>query len=203
MNTHLESHALDAESHVLTAAVENPALLTAGLFERLWGLRPSEPPRIRMYGRITPLPRRQQAFGRDYPFSGTVSQAAAIPDVLAPFLEWAQQAIEPRLNGLLVNWYDGAAGEYIGPHQDKTLHNSKEMLIPDCPLVTISLGAKRIFRLHRAKEKLRRDFPVENGAVVIIPFETNRRWEHSVPHRKTKDTGQRISVTLRAFTDAA
>ena len=195
MNTLFESHPLDGTYHFLTTTVSNPEFLAGDLFERLWNLRPSEPPCIRMIGRIIPLPRRQKAFGSDYAFSGTVSQAAPVPSELAPFLAWAQNAVDPRLNGLLLNWYDGSTGDYIGAHRD-----SEANLVPGSSIVTISLGATRIFRMDRAKEKTRRDFTVSNGAVIIIPWETNRAWKHGVPHR-ARDTGRRISVTLRAFID--
>ncbi len=193
MKARLESHALDASHRVFTTDLDAPELLTSESFERLWQLRPAEPPRIRMLGRIVPLPRRQKAFGRDYAFSGTVSVAADIPDELAPFLSWAQNALDARLNGLLLNWYDGEQGDYIGAHRD-----SEVGLIPGSRIVTISLGATRTFRMDRVGEKARRDFTVGNGSVLIIPWETNRAWKHGVPHF-ARDTGRRISITLRAF----
>lgn len=184
---------LDDGHHILTGAVSLPDQLSTEGFEALWRLRPEEAPRIRMLGRMVALPRRQKAFGRDYAFSGTVSRAEPIPAELAPFLAWAQQQVDPRLNGLLVNWYDGALGEYIGAHQD-----SERGLVAGAPITTISVGAARTFRMQ--KEKTRRDFPVTNGSVIVIPWKTNRHWKHAVPHF-AKDAGRRISVTLRAFSD--
>ena len=113
---------------------------------------------------------------------------------IKPLLDWARTSIEPRLNGILINWYDGAKGHYIGPHRD-----SPEGLIDGAPIVTISLGEERIFRLrpHGGKDKI--DIPVVHGTVIVIPYKTNRRWTHEVP-KSTKHAGKRISVTLRTFT---
>lgn len=197
MNPDLHPHPLDGFHQVFTTIVTSPELLSGDLFERLWALRPAEPQVIRKFGRNFVLRRQQKAFGRDYAFSDTVSKAAPIPAELSPFLAWAQSTVDSRLNGLLVNWYDGAKGDEIGPHLD-----SETGLLPGSPIVTISLGDPRIFRMDRVAEKLRCDFTVENGSVIIIPWETNRAWKHSVPHR-ARDTGCRISVTLRAFSDEA
>jgi alkylated DNA repair dioxygenase AlkB len=109
-------------------------------------------------------------------------------------LEWTQSTIEPALCGLLLNWYRGRS-EYIGTHRD-----SIQELVRGTPIVTISFGESRIFRLTRGKgtEKLVRDFTASDGCVFVMPWETNRGWYHEVPKRATY-TGRRISVTVRAF----
>ncbi len=67
------------------------------------------------------------------------------------------------------------------------------------PIVTISLGATRVFRLW-AKDKGHADFQATHGSVFVLPWETNKGVKHGVPHRAS-DTGRRISITLRAFSD--
>ena len=62
--------------------------------------------------------------------------------ILEPFLTWAKEAIDGRLNGVLVNWYDGSLGHYIGRHRD-----SRVNMVSGAPIVTISFGEERIFRL--------------------------------------------------------
>ncbi|XAY03373.1 alkylated DNA repair [Paraconexibacter sp. AEG42_29] len=155
------------------------------------------------------MPRWQQAYVRDYAFSGRVSAALDLPPVLQPFVSWSRDVIDPRLNGVLVNWYaspgdeidDGetsSAGDYIGPHRD-----SRDGLIVGAPIVTISLGGLRTFRLRPYREKGPAvDVPLHNGAVVVVPFDTNLAYTHEVPRpRSTKgEVGRRISITLRAFT---
>ncbi|MFT6395524.1 MAG: alkylated DNA repair dioxygenase AlkB [Bradymonadia bacterium] len=146
-----------------------------------------------MMGRKVEVPRWQQAFGQDYRFAGNISEAASVPDEFAIFLEWAQSEIDPRMNGLLVNWYDSALGHYIGKHRDKA-----DDLVKDLPIVSISLGASRTFRMRPWRGKGFQDFPVHDGMYVSIPSETNKHWTHEVP-LLTSRHGRRISVTIRAF----
>ncbi len=165
-------------------------------FDALWALHPPEFPEIHLHGHRVKLPRWQQAYGVDYHFSGQISTALAVPAELQPVLDWCRSAIDPALNGLLINWYDGERGHYIGRHRDST-HN----LVPDSAIVTVSLGEERIFRLrpwpHRPEAKPT-DFRTGNGSVFILPWATNRVFTHEVTASK-RLTGRRISVTLRAF----
>ncbi len=162
-------------------------------FETLWALHPPSYHRIRMGGRWVDTPRWQQAYGRDYRYTGHVNRAEPVPASLSPLLAYVQADIDPRLNGLLLNWYEAEKGHYIGRHRDKP-HD----LVVGAPIVTISLGASRTFRLrpHQGAGKI--DVALDHGTVVILPFVTNRAWTHEVP-LFAKDRGRRISVTIRAF----
>lgn len=159
-----------------------------------WAERPDEEQHIVMFGRDTPLPRKQRAYGQDYRFSGQTTVADPVPEWLTPMLTWSRQ-LDDRLDGLLVNWYDGELAEYIGPHRD-----SMDGLVPGAPIITISFGATRTFRLraHRTPGAKAIDLPAPHGHVIVIPWETNRRYTHAVPHF-ARDEGRRISVTIRAF----
>lgn len=159
-------------------------------FEEAWALHPAERPVITMVGKRVAIPRWQQAFGHDYRFSNQTSVAAAVPELLEPLRAWCREAIDPRLNGLLLNWYEGP-GHYIGAHHDET-----KGLVPGTPIVTISFGETRTFRLIKGREK--RDFAAPNGTVFVLPYDTNLAWKHLVP-KSTRYRGRRISVTVRAF----
>jgi alkylated DNA repair dioxygenase AlkB len=163
-------------------------------FAELWALHPRHFPTIAQpfTGRTIPLPRWQQAYGRDYRYSGGVNRALPVPPLLEPYLAWARRQADPRLNGLLLNWYDAALRHYIGPHRD-----SIAGLIEGTPIVTVSLGATRLFRLRPKGGKFV-DFPATAGSVFILPWETNLNVKHAVPHR-AGDMGRRISITIRAF----
>jgi alkylated DNA repair dioxygenase AlkB len=165
-------------------------------FAQLWALRPQRFHEIAQpfTGRTIPLPRWQQAYGRDYRYSGGVNRALPIPPALEPYLAWARHRLDARLNGLLLNWYDGNLRHYIGPHRDSIVD-----LVEGAPIVTVSLGATRRFRL-RPKGEAFVDLPATDGDVFILPWETNLGVKHEVPHR-AGDVGRRISITLRAFTD--
>jgi alkylated DNA repair dioxygenase AlkB len=106
------------------------------------------------------------------------------------------------LNGLLLNWYDARLGHYIGPHSD-----AFQDLVPQSPIVTISLGETRVFRLSQTRtlEGIRRqvyrfDLRATHGSVIILPWRTNLAWKHAVP-RSRRYVARRISITLRAFRD--
>jgi alkylated DNA repair dioxygenase AlkB len=169
----------------------------AARFGELWELHPAQFYEMKQpfTGTSVPVPRWQQAYGRDYRYSGNVNRALPIPELLQPFLAWARAAIDARLNGLLVNWYDAALAHRIGAHRD-----SIAGLVEGAPIVTVSIGAGRAFRLWPAKGKGFVDFEAVHGSVFVLPWETNRTVKHGVPHR-AGDSGRRISVTARAFQD--
>lgn len=149
-----------------------------------------------MHGRLVRTPRWQQAYGRDYFYTGRVNAALPIPDELEPLHSWVRKTISSDLNGLLLNWYDGALGHYIGRHRD-----SVRGLVKGSCIVTVSLGEERTFRLrpwpNRTGSK-RIDFPASDGTVFVTPWETNLAFTHEVP-RSVTQLGRRISVTFRAF----
>lgn len=169
-------------------------------FNSLWALHPEEYHQITIHGNSVLTPRWQQAYGRDYFFTGQTNYALAIPELLKPYLEWAQSSIDKRLNGLLLNWYDGSLGHYIGRHRDSTKN-----LLSGCPIVTVSLGEARIFRLRPwGKEKIVGtkakycDLNVVDGSVIVLPYNANLHWTHEVP-KLARFKGRRISITMRAF----
>ena len=165
------------------------------VFDTLWGLHPLEYSKLKIHGKLIPMPRWDQAFGRDYPFAKQVAVAKPTPDLLRPYLEWAQRRIDPRLNGLFVNWHDGAKGHYHGKHRDSVIG-----VIDDTPIVTVSLGEERIFRMRPYRHAgNKHDFLLKSGDFISIPLETNNKWTHEVP-KFSRYKQRRISVTIRAFT---
>jgi alkylated DNA repair dioxygenase AlkB len=188
-----ERHRLEDGSAFFVGELPQPLRPDAVRFEELWGLHPNEHHVIRMVGREVRTPRWQQAYGVDYRFTGQTNRALPVPAGLVALLGWSRRAIDERLNGLLVNWYDGRLRHYIGPHRDSPFN-----LVAGAPIVTISFGEERIFRLSHPARKVTRDFPARDGTVFILPFDTNRAWKHAVPWF-ARYRGRRISVTLRAF----
>ncbi len=188
-----ECHELGDGHTFLTGDLPASLRFDALAFETLWGMRPQEYHEILMRGRPVKTPRWQQAFGRDYHYTGRVNRALPIPTLLDPLLVWARERIDEHLNSILVNWYDGALGHYMGRHRD-----SLKGLRIGVPLVTVSFGEERVFRLRPYGKEGRRDFPMRDGSVLVMPYETNKAWTHEVP-RARKFSGRRISVTLRGF----
>jgi alkylated DNA repair dioxygenase AlkB len=185
---------LDGSHGVWMGALPDNLHLTSDGFEALWALHPQHFHEVRMFGRLTPVPRWSQSYGWDYRYSGTLHKAAPIPLSLAPLLAWSQTHIHPSFNGLLVNWYDGALGHRIGPHRD-----AEPELVEGAPIVTISFGEARTFRLRALRDRRAHDIEVTDGSVLILPYATNIAFTHEVPASK-KRRGRRVSVTVRAFT---
>jgi alkylated DNA repair dioxygenase AlkB len=190
----MRRHQLSTEHEVLSGVLPDALQLQGPAFDTLWNLRPSHHTLIRMRGKMVPIPRWQQAFGRDYCFSRVIARALPIPATLQPLLDWALGSVDPRLNGLLLNWYDGTQGHYIGRHRDEW----QEQLILSAPIVTMSFGEERRLRFRPWKGQGFVDLAAPSGSVLVIPFATNVALTHEVP-RSRRACGKRISITLRAF----
>lgn len=188
-----DRHDLDGTHALHAGRLPADLLVDPARFERLWALHPDDYHVIRIHGRSVPTPRWQQAYGRDHVYTGQVNRGLPVPPTLEPFLAWAQSAVDPRLDALLLNWYDGRLGHYIGPHHD----NSRQM-VEGTPIVTVSLGEARTFRLTHPRTKQRHDFAADDGAVFVMPYDSNLAWKHEVP-RSARHQGRRISVTVRAL----
>lgn len=184
---------LDETHSLLVGEVPAELVPDAERFDRLWAMHPEERQEIHLHGRRVKVPRWQRAYGADYHFSGQVTEATPVLGEFAPLFDWARATIDPRLNGLLVIWYDADRGHYIGRHRDSTRN-----MIDGAPIVTVSFGAERVFRLRPWRGRGFRDFPTTAGRVFVMPYGTNLAWTHEVPKRAA-DVGRRISVTMRAF----
>ena len=169
-------------------------LITEACFNEIWNIHPDSFNKIKMYEKDVYIPRWQQAYGKDYYFSNQVSQALPVPEILEQYLTWSK-SLNQNFNGLLLNWYDSDLKHYIGRHKD-----SESSLILNSQILTISLGAKRIFRLRHSATKMLKDIEVNNGDVLIIPWNTNKKVTHEVPYL-VKYPGKRISITIRAFSE--
>ena len=179
---------------VKTGCVPKKLIPDEEMFESLWELHPSEFSEIFIHGKMVKVPRWDQAYEKDYPFAKQVAQALPAPEIVLPYLQWCQSEIDARINGLFVNWHDGSLNHYHGKHRD-----SVQGLIHDTPIVTVSLGEQRVFRLRTYPDgRPLQDITLDNGDLVVIPWETNQKWTHEVP-KFARYKGRRISVTMRAF----
>ncbi len=164
-------------------------------FKRLWEIHPTTYTEAMIHGRRVNMPRWVQAYEKDYPYSNQTAVAKAAPPEIKRFLDWSIAEIDPRHNGILINWHDGKEGHYHGKHRD-----SEKGLIPGTRIITISLGEERVFRMrpYGCGARVLHDIILKHGDFIIIPWETNRAWTHEIP-RFVRYQGRRISVTIRAF----
>lgn len=86
----------------------------------------------------------------------------------------------------------GKLSHYHGKHR-----NSTDGLIADTPIITVSRGEERVFRLRPyPAAKPIRDFILHNGDFILISWLTNQQWTHEIP-KLAKYKQRRISI--RAF----
>jgi len=163
------------------------------LVEEIWQMRPSEAHKIRIFGKEYYTPRLQQAYGRDYSFSGTIARSGGpIPLIFQKLLAYLSKRYSSNFNMMLINWYrDG--NDYIGMHSD----DESQMKV-NTPVVTISLGTERDFFLVEKATKNKQTFLLENNSVFVMGGTCQKTHKHGLPKRKmVKD--YRISLTFREF----
>jgi alkylated DNA repair dioxygenase AlkB len=94
-------------------------------------------------------------------------------------------------NACLLNYYPDSSVA-ISKHSD----DEKELVNPVI-VVSVSLGAERIFRLHSKTGLGTVDIPLVDGTVLVMGEGCQKLWQHEVP--KGKGTSPRISLTFRCF----
>jgi hypothetical protein len=104
------SHTLDEHHCLYVGRLPSKLVINDLQFEELWNIHPDEFHEIMMHGRPVKTPRWQQAYGKDYHYTGNVNKALPVPSRLQPLLQWAQNTIDLRLNGMLLNWYTRDVG---------------------------------------------------------------------------------------------
>jgi alkylated DNA repair dioxygenase AlkB len=166
-------------------------------FEELWNLHPEKYNQVVMAGRVVNTPRWQQSYNKPYFFSGMAHEALPVPDSIRPYWDWANSAGYGEFNQILINWYANGH-HYIGTHSD-----DESQLIYESPIISLSLGAERIFRLREKKSKqVVHDIPMPHGSVVVMGGMMQNQFTHEVPKIngiKGDDVGRRINITFRQF----
>lgn len=133
------------------------------------------------------------AFGRPgavYRYSQTTKVAAAWPAELHALHDEVVRRTGEDFNFALVNLYpDGNAA--LGWHAD-----DERDLAAGAPIVSVSLGATRVFALRNESTGEVRGAVLEHGSMCVMTGETQRRWKHCI----TKDARvktPRVSITFR------
>lgn len=163
---------------------------------------------VRVFGKSHVEPRDVAGFSADgataYKYSGSSVPGQDMPEVVREILEAVNGYTGQNFNYVLVNRYrDGR--DCIGEH-----HDDETDLDPNAPIVSMSFGAERTFRLKPGtsrkalmrqqgmpEEALRRhDIALKPGTLLVIPPRINRAFVHSVP-RTTRVKTARVSLTFR------
>ncbi len=168
--------------------------------ETLWPLCPEKKGTVFLIGKTIETPRFTRSYGSDYTFSGTVSKGHPLPPELLALKEYVDKKYgspEQGFDEILVNWYENGH-HYIGFHSD-----SEIQLVPNSPIVSVSFGAERKFRIREKHTKrIVLDLPLTDRSVVVMGGTMQKEFTHEVPKiagKKGEDVGPRVNVTFRQF----
>ena len=169
-------------------------------FNELWQIHPEEYNDIMMMGKLIKTPRWQQTYGRSYNFSGVNHVALDIPDIILPYLHFVNNLGYGEFNQILINWYENGL-HYIGSHSDDTTQLKK-----NSPIISISIGAERIFRFRsKITKKTVLDISLSDGIIVVMGGECQKDFKHEIPKitgEKALKIKPRINFTFRQFKDS-
>jgi len=189
--------------------------VTESEFTALWLERPTEPTRGLIMGREQAFPRRTRAFGQDYKYTGQTQVAHSFEKAHSVIRSIADAAVRVEslegVNAALVNWYDAAAGEYIGAHSD-----DERALVRQAPIISLSWASAQHYRRFRLTARkgcedallpswgaAKGVLELHNGCLVVMGGDCQRTHKHELM-KPTKalgeSVGRRINLTLRAFT---
>jgi len=122
----------------------------------LWSICPTVPSKFHFMGKEIDNPRYDIVYGRNYTFSNVDHIAEPIPISLFPLLEYVNGLGYGVFNQMLINYYMNGH-HYIGSHAD----NEKQLVIGS-PIVSISFGGTRTFRIRDKNKKIVKDYELKN-----------------------------------------
>jgi alkylated DNA repair dioxygenase AlkB len=148
---------------------------------------------ITLYGRSIASPRLSAWHGDPgavYSYSGLRLE----PEPWTPVLKIARERVEAlagtQFNSVLLNRYrDGQ--DSMGWHSDDEPELGRNPVI-----ASASFGAARRFLMQHKKQRLRREWLLEDGDVLVLGGSTQHYWRHHVPKTR-QPVGPRINLTFR------
>ncbi|QOL26995.1 alpha-ketoglutarate-dependent dioxygenase AlkB [Thalassotalea sp. LPB0316] len=147
--------------------------------------------KISLYGKAYDIPRLQAWFGdASYTYSGLKMNPQPWTPALLEIKHMVEEKTHCLFNSALVNLYRN--------HQDSVgWHSDDEPELGDNPMIaSVSLGAKRTFKLKHKNTAEKLDIPLVEGSLLIMSGETQRYWQHAVLKEKC-NTAPRINITFR------
>ena len=161
------------------APAESARLFAALHRETAW-----QQPVIVLYGRSINSPRLSAWHGDPdavYRYSGLRLEPMPWTPTLLDMRERVEALAVARFNSVLLNLYrDGQ--DSMGWHSDDEPELGRNPVI-----ASISLGARRRFLLQHKKRRLRLEWSLEDGDMLVLGGTTQHYWRHHVP--KTRPTG--------------
>mgnify|MGYP000700479689 CR=1 FL=1 len=186
----------------LTNAIANQYFC---IFEQNLIYNSAEKSKIKICGIDHNIPRKQVAYGSPgtfYNFSGIKVNAISWNDknnicvVLSDLRSLLKKYFNCDFNFVLINRYANG-NDHIGYHSD-----DENDLVPNSPIVGITLGAERDFKFKNIENLNNFQFDksdsllLHHGSCIAINFPTNHYWKHGIPKRSNVKS-PRISLTFR------
>lgn len=148
---------------------------------------------IAMFGKSLKIPRLVCWYGdpgASYKYSGTVHDPLPWTPTLTDLKARIEIDSKQRFNSVLGNLYRNGQ-DSMGWHADK----EKELGLN--PLIaSLSLGAKRLFKLRHNKSKQIIDLHVCHGSLLLMGGNLQHRWRHCLP-KNHANNGSRVNLTFR------
>jgi len=162
--------------------ISNFVKLDKSEIEFLYNECPNTKHKIKIFDKMVDIPRYQQAYGRDYPYSGTVSKSKPMPTVIKKLVKEINK-IYPKVNFnmCLVNWYL-TGNDYIDFHAD-----DENLFEENVPIVGITFceGLPRKLRFKEKKtKKTVKDVPLYNGSLYSMEGKFQKEFLHGIPKQK-------------------
>lgn len=189
---------------VLYAVGYLPPFLTTRLLKSIAETSAWRQEKLRMGGVPIPFPRLIAWHGDpgvSYRYSGTKNVAAGWTEPLLEVREYLKEHFGQSFggqthgfNGVLLNWYRSGK-DSIGRHSD-----DEGDLVPEAPIVTISLGATRTMRF-RPKGGSASDethLKLSDGSLMVMYGDCQKTHTHEIRKEPTA-SGERISLTFRVM----
>jgi alkylated DNA repair dioxygenase AlkB len=138
---------------------------------------------VRMWERTVPEPRLTAGWSTDV-------SSEELPDALRAISAALSGRYGVTFDRIWVNLYrDGR--DSVAWHGDRNRHSHRNPLV-----ATVSLGARRKFRLRPVGGKPQLELHPGHGDLVVMGGACQHEWEHTVP-KDAKAVGPRMSITLR------
>lgn len=150
--------------------------------------------KIRLYGKVHPLPRLTALYGdpgTTYSYSGITAECAPWVPALMTIKERIEEVSHARFNSVLLNRYRNGA-------DSMSWHADDEPELGRNPVIgSVSLGQSRTLQMrHRSDKSNRRDIPLANGSFLLMQGSVQHHWLHQIA-KSRRQMGERINLTYR------
>ena len=128
--------------------------------------------------------------GIRYSYSGLQLKSRPWHPELLQLRNYLQTELGQPFNSVLANAYRNGS-DSMGWHADDEKELGTRALI-----ASISMGASRKFKMQSRNGKVKQDFQLENGSLLVMQRHCQTRYRHALP-KTAKNIGLRINLTFR------